>query len=423
MNKMKKLFLTVILCSCLSLLTACGGKDDVTELAEDYGFSKSEVKEIQEQLNESGDIETAFDDNDNEVADSEEHSFELVEVSDAIKNSHLEDDIVQVGNVVLKNDASLSIQDIISALKGQWKEIRIVDKNRNEVTGNTLMQPGQYTNTLNLETLYVYNEYENELCTLYISNTTGEMINMMDALVVDIRQPMTGMESLNFFYPGNVCAILTASYSQDKKESEAYLARLAEYPNMKYTDWDSWLDSVTNKYVFSGLLNSYADTEYSFTVIQKDFEIMLGDKGIGKAKSFNFYLDTNTGEFDHTLMDFVNNRTDVDYYTSVYTLEYAGSEELKQIETECAEKLKKDYITEDEVTLIGWYLEKERFTNKQVMCVFTTNKGSYVSVMVGLGINHKAQVYPDRIQCDFSVVYESLEELEQAENCSVLLFE
>lgn len=148
-------------------------------------------------------VVTKKDGEDKPKIEEEKTDFKLVEVSEEVKNSKLTDEIVQVGNVVLPNDMSLTVQDVMDLLSADQGPVKIHP--------NQYAVDGLYTSSTG-EWLGIYPDEEgseknslNEICELYVFEEPDDPKRVVEHKVLDIHGPgFPG--SMNVFYPGNICA-------------------------------------------------------------------------------------------------------------------------------------------------------------------------------------------------------------------------
>ena len=202
----RKIYLNLLIVSCVLGLIGCG-KSEEEQAAEYYeeqlGMSSEEAEELANSFY-----------GEEEETEEKEVEFTLYEASDVIQNSNIADGLVQINEVVLKEDGSMTLDKAIEALQ-KSKE----GENFTFVIDNNFYQSDGLVDVGGSKTVTVYRltqeEYEQEgreshyeLCRIIAYNPTNEMTENGKLLVVNIEGPLSNdIETpfaCNVFYSGNI---------------------------------------------------------------------------------------------------------------------------------------------------------------------------------------------------------------------------
>lgn len=210
---MKRQVLFICVMALSTTLVACGNKKTDDE---------KELDEIRSELYDDGDEDDYSED---KIA-----SIKLVEASDEIKNSILTDEIVQVSNSVLPTDGTMTVGEIVGKLEAENDFTILFEDDMNQ---NSLVETIRYT----LPGISLINSSNNEeICRITYINTNSAPINFYECKVVSIDDPgQYSIESLNFFYPGNIC-YGTYICSDDIIATKEYETRIKDYPVLEYSE-------------------------------------------------------------------------------------------------------------------------------------------------------------------------------------------
>lgn len=285
MRKVKRwrggVLLPIILVSLL--LTACAkegvGADAV--VSEEPKISEANLTEsLEEEISE----EIAEEPEADKTAEEGkiEEGYTLVEVSEAIKNSSLEDNIYQVGEAVFDLNQGLTLKNVFDTLAGIYGDIEVY-------VGNEVVRESYMINAENeFDGCFFYcairKKFGDTLCNITLL-CEEEEINAYDAKVIELEAP-NGKECLNFFYSGNLCAAPLLNPTPMIIEGrEAYKMRLKDYPKFKKDQWEDFKNRVINQNV-----TAWEETENSYTLkVSTGLEI----DGKNFYHYYTFYVDDN----------------------------------------------------------------------------------------------------------------------------------
>ena len=124
--------------------------------------------------------------------------FELVEVSDELKNSVLTDSCVQVGNVILHRDRTMTIGEAVALLE-QDGEVATEKRENGEDRGLTVYRkiPDHPNDWMR----------DNEILCWLMGPRDFNGESIMDAPLVQVIVSKNSPHRLNVIYPGNVCGL------------------------------------------------------------------------------------------------------------------------------------------------------------------------------------------------------------------------
>lgn len=278
-----KVVLTMLIVSLIGgmILTACGRKKDkdlkeLEALLEDEDVDIDEfIKDVEKKKNEEP-IEPAqepeyeeddyfvteagetiyYKDLEPQPTQNEKIVFELVEVSDEIKNSKLSDKIIQIGNVVLPNDGSLTVREVLERLNAD-QPVRLSHSDYAEdglFTEDVIDSIGIYIDTDRIKGTdgSEFDAVENCICNLSVIPEEDDPKPVMDHKVQRITAGIFP-QTLNEFYPGNICAAYNnrPEYMKESTQydiEEAVKQRNEEYPfyEMKYDDFKEYVEKLAS---------------------------------------------------------------------------------------------------------------------------------------------------------------------------------
>lgn len=386
---MKKKMIVALLCSLVvSSLTGCGKTrvDKTAEAYEEYGFTKEEARELAELENEFYEENKEWEEQyakqvaeEEALAQEAEDSFRLCEVSDEIKNSTVYDEIVQVGDIVLPNDGSLTVKDVVERLSVQGPVT--VYEGDDEITADSLVNPtnmylGSYT---------IRDEYNNDLCSVNYVNLSEDIANAFDCIVADISYPIYSSPNiLNFFYPGNICpAVFNAS--SDVRALSAYEQRVSEYKEMTYQSIEEDLKSLGAKNI-SFLSDTYLKIyKYEFSVYsKKPVYQKAGQEPYYRKTSYSFFVDLNTAKISSFGTTSQYNSADA-ISMELTDLSLITPEVTTQLEEYVNEEFTKSFedLADESVEIVGYYTV-EGFYGDECMAVCLTDRGTYEPIKFSL---------------------------------------
>lgn len=419
---MKKKMIVALLCSLVvSSLTGCGKTrvDKTAETYEEYGFTKEEARELAELENEFYEENKEWEEQyakqvaeEEALAQEAEDSFRLCEVSDEIKNSTVYDEIVQVGDIVLPNDGSLTVRDLVDRLSINGP-VKILENDK-EITADSLVNPtgsmlGRYA---------VADEYNNELCSILYINATSNIANAFDSIVVNITAPYVQSPNiLNFFYPGNICPAVFTVFPE-VKELPAYEKRVSEYKEMTYQSVEDDLKALGAKNI------EVNDMKYTFYVYsKKPVYQQEGEEPSYRRISYSFHVNMDTAKV--TSFDVGTSCASADSKSFLLNDFSVMTPELKsQLEEKITAELAYSYrdLADESVEVVGYYL-KEYFDKYDCVAVCLTDRGTYEPVTFSIYENYRGEpcMY-DYVGASSGDTCSTLEELLANENVDASQF-
>lgn len=242
-------FLLILGFVCLFTIVGCEHKTDTEETN-----SSAHITEDQSTDKEETEIDSS---NDNLSGTNETSSFELVKPTDEIKNSKINDGIVQVGNIVLPNNLSLTVEQVVSELGKDGYVYASIPYGADSSVIPALKKEENIViyrpQDANQEKLKGTRD-ESAICSLDVINTSEEPQELDKCLVLDIHAPSTLPYSLNFFYAGNINGIIHMCFGEEEKEKykNFYEERKNEY-NYETKSTDELVDFAREKAQEAGL--------------------------------------------------------------------------------------------------------------------------------------------------------------------------
>ena len=401
---MKKcLYALLITITILLVVTGCGKtrQEKVSEeYQKEYGLSKEEADELAEFEDMMYQEALADAEKDAERAEKKEESedaFKLYEASDEIKESTVNDAIVQIRNVVVKTDGSLTVKELYDALNKDGSVT--IKKGGDEVTDSSLANSGVHS-------CYIVDEFDYGLCDLDFVNETEAPANIMDCKVINVTAPQYSDNVLNFFYPGNICAGIYSD-NDSVKETEWYEKRISEYLPMTYQDAT---DILTQK----GAENvKFYIEEYSFYVYMNEpIYVEEGKKPIWKVINYRYHVDMNTASVDRISVSVEYDKADMANENIEDFSVIKNNGLIDMLRTECIDRMlllsKFDRTLKESIDILGYYNEKDAFSNPyKVICI--TDEGYYQALTFSMS-KHFDGSYEFWVSPN-SDTYSSLEEL------------
>lgn len=175
-------------------LAGCGGKSAKEELSEQYqeelDLEEEDADELAEIAEEIYEEEAAEEQAEAEQEAEAQSAFKLYDATSEIKNSKFTDAIVQVGGVVLHDDGSMTVGEVVEMLQENGAVV-LKDNDHKEITEASLVEAA-YRGTYSFE-----DEFKNELCTVEYINETEEIAGAYDCKVLDISAPVWSTDNLN----------------------------------------------------------------------------------------------------------------------------------------------------------------------------------------------------------------------------------
>lgn len=223
---MKKAFIIIGLV-CSLVVVGCGKKTEMKEVGKSDQITEDQSANDEEIGEESNDEKSS--------GESKTSSFELVEPTEEIKNSKVTDEIVQIGNVVLPNDLSLTVGQAMELLQKDG-EVVLKEEDENESVGPlrtekiVLIRPLNDNPDRNPESYW--------LCGLDIYNDSEESKSIKDCLILNIYHTLELPHNLNFFYAGGVNGveqILDDRHKYFEEYKDVVNQRWNEYPYREMT--------------------------------------------------------------------------------------------------------------------------------------------------------------------------------------------
>ena len=176
---MKRKYMITVCVVLAVLLTGCGSRKD--RLSDEYqqmwGMSKEEADEMAEMMDEALAEEEEMAKSQAEEQKKKEASLDaitLVGASKEIKSSKLGDDLIQIGDVVVKTDGTLTVGELNKELQACFNS-KLVSGNE-EVTDVSLENATSF-GTPFVSILSVKDEAENPICSIKYINPTDYKIN------------------------------------------------------------------------------------------------------------------------------------------------------------------------------------------------------------------------------------------------------
>ncbi len=271
-------------------LAGCGGKSEKEEFSEYYqkelDLEEEDADELAEIAEEIYEEEAAEEQAEAEQAAEAQSAFKLYDATSEIKNSKLTDEIVQVGGVVLRDDGSMTLGEVMEMLQEDGTAILKDDKHR-EITEASLVEPEDKG------TYYLEDEFENDICEIEYINETEEIAGAYECKVIDISTsgwPADDLDALNFFYAGDICTGVYRLNGKNAAESAEYAKRLEEYPLMTYQEVEDTLKQKGAENI------SFDDQNERYEVyIYSDQPIYtMNDKEYYKVRGYMINIDMTT---------------------------------------------------------------------------------------------------------------------------------
>lgn len=353
---MKRKCLFVTFAILLTLLVGCGmsRKDQLSnEYQNMWGMSKEEADEMAELMDNALKEEAeAIKAQEQEMQEKAAvlDAITLCEPSNEIKNSKFGDDIVQIGDVVVKTDGSMTVGDFNRELQ---KSFKFTLKNGDgEVTDSSLKDTSPF-DTPNASSLAAVDEAGNYICDIKYVNPTDSVLNVFDCIVVEVEANLHSVYSLNCFYPGNICA---GTYSGTDKviNSDLYAERISEYPPITAQNAEDEFAKAGAKNITGG-----GSSGRFYTISSKPI-FAFRDKDYYKRTTYSYEINMNTAVVNKF-------ETKNDYYAgdlvvgNISDFSTITDEQRKELEGYCSEYLT-DWIhdrADSSVELVGFYLDED----------------------------------------------------------------
>ncbi|MGN0316990.1 MAG: hypothetical protein ACI4E1_03535 [Lachnospira sp.] len=235
---MKRKILIVSLALVCFMMVGCGKKDELADYYEnELGIDREDAEELADEF-----AEMNYDEEDYTYEEEASSPITLVSPSDEIVNSKITDMLVQVNNVVIPLDGTMTMQACFDALQADFGNTLSLDKNTLSIEKGKILEG--LVDPKNLDYANVIDENENVICCLRYYNATNQTAKVSDCLVVDVNDPgRYEIYSLNFFYSGNICAGTSFNVYDDIRELEEYKQRLEEYPLLTYDTVPAYLET------------------------------------------------------------------------------------------------------------------------------------------------------------------------------------
>ncbi len=304
---------------------------------------------------------------------SQKGTFKLYDVSKEIKNSTFKDQIAQVGDVVLREDGSMTVGEVVEELRKNGP-ILIKDESKNLITENSLIDP------MSRESCDLLDGDEKGICKLEYVNVTEDALSAYECKVIAISPPLrTGnLNTLNFFYAGNICSGIYGAEADQVSNTKEYAKRLKKYPKMEAEDVeDVLLQKGAEDIRFDDQENWYLGNVYYETPIYT-----MGGEDCYKVRECLVAIDAATGEVTYMSVGSFYGRAEDGYIYHVQDLSRITPEIAEQLESMCVETLTShDYDAADAAaTLEGYFIDKERGS----CAVLYTDRGTYEMIPFNL---------------------------------------
>lgn len=271
--------------------TACKAKvhensPDLTDTAQEGSIETKEDGKVEEENTQKPNLFP------------KESSFELVEVSDEIKNSTVADEIVQVGNIVLPNDCSLTVKEVLDLLSKDYP-VELDQSDVEHIHNKAPEGLKHYGISVHRTDMEDGPAHSNVVCCLEIQNISDADEDIMNYVVKDIYSTwLPGC--LNFFYPGNICDVCTVHSVEELREFEeneglSYLKDCIEkrieenvFLNSNYEDAVLYIEELAEK----------AGTEAYWDEEKNDYRIVIKGSGPFEWDRDNYKYSTLVFTFD-----------------------------------------------------------------------------------------------------------------------------
>lgn len=351
---MKRKYMITVCVVLAVLLTGCGSRKD--RLSDEYqqmwGMSKEEADEMAEMMDEALAEEEEMAKSQAEEQKKKEASLDaitLVGASKEIKSSKLGDDLIQIGDVVVKTDGSLTVGELNKELQACFNS-KLVSGNE-EVTDVSLENATSF-GTPFVSILSVKDEAENPICSIKYINPTDSTINIFDCVVVGMEPNDYSLYSLNFFYPGNICA---GTYSSQKNvlDSDLYQERISSYPAFTFQNAES-------EFTKAGAENiNGTGSFWNFATISKAPIFTFAGKEYYKKTTYSYQIDTNSALVNKFQVkeDYYDGDAVVGNLSDFSTI---TDEQRHELEGYCSAFLSDWFMdrTNSSVEIIGYFLDE-----------------------------------------------------------------
>lgn len=263
----------------LMAVSGCGQKSKAEQAAEyyqeEFGMTKEEAEQLANEFDDAGlyDLEeTGNQKSESQKSDQQENTFKLFDVMPEIENSKIGDGIVQVNDVLLHDDGTMTLGEAIDKLKNSEDGNKLFYGcmgEEKEFAFDGLVDPR------GSESLIVYygddySDYTAELCSISVFNPSENMVEAKDAYVVKVigtaYNKIEAPYAMNIFFAGNLNLGL---YEDQLKESE-YYGKNATLPRLTYDTVEEFLNNQNADEV------TYSESEHRYTAICNE-EMASGD--------------------------------------------------------------------------------------------------------------------------------------------------
>ena len=185
----------------------------------------TDEEEIQQENNEETEDQAA------------EGHFELVEVSDELRNSILTDGCVQVGNAIIRRDRTMTIGEAVALLE-QDGEVTTEKYKKNAVA--------VYRRISDHPDLW---EKDNELLCWLVKPYTYKGESIMDAPLAQVMVARNSPHRLNVIYPGNICGLFVAGVGELIEQSVSFDYYYSEYIEERREEYSRFVNISEDEYV------------------------------------------------------------------------------------------------------------------------------------------------------------------------------
>ncbi len=385
-----------IICICIiSMLVACG-KNDINQT------NNTNQNDVVENNNTAAE---ELEDNNSNVEEEAVLATNLVEPSEEIVNSDITDGIVQVYDVVVPLDGSMTVGDFITLLNDSV-DCGIVIKDVNE---NSIAETGK-----NVEVI-VEDENGDDVCRL-IYAAFDEPGKVYDCPIIEVMEGYFAcIHNLNIFYAGNICpGIYVNSEKTEYISSPEYQERIKDYPII---DFDALEDYLNNKgfynveyeeddytsalpyykaFCVSGLASYEREGEKYYPVVQMKFMIDLTTgscSGISRSTSWG-------------KEDFISFEMFLD------SLEGISEEDVSVIDESLRPEI--DEQVSGEYSIYGWCFYRGVDTS-DIEIIYKTADNQFFRASVDVGIRADGSIGCEHLVQSFILLYSSIDELIDSE--------
>lgn len=382
---MKRKILIVSLALICFMMVGCGKKDELADYYEnELGIDREDAEELADEF-----AEMNYDEEDYAYEEEEASAVTLVSPSDEIVNSKITDMLVQVNNVVIPLDGTMTMQACFDALQADFGNVLSLDK------GKTL---DGLANSYDLDSLAIIDENKNKVCYLHYYNGTDNPVKLSDCMVVYVEDPgVSEIYSLNFFYSGNICA---GSFIADKDimELDEYTKRIEEYPILSYDTVPAYLETQG----FSNVEFDESSSVYRISFIDSNVVGQMNGEDAYREFEISFGINRNT-----------SNCRGITHFFSINQASAIANGSITRLENEkdimTMDELAKTVLSED-AEMVAYYSYYYGFS--PCLClIYQMHDGTYTGVETRVYRLYNGEIETNYEPELFSEHTESIEQL------------